>query len=44
MGSSDFYKGDKKKKKKGQQQSSLGFAPVFTPPTIIGKGKRPEEK
>ena len=36
-----FFKGEKKKKKREQQQlGSGGFAPVFTPPTIIGKNKK----
>lgn len=38
-----FFKGEKKKKKKGQDNRPANFAPVFTPPKIIGKGKKPEE-
>lgn len=34
-----FFKGEKKKKKKGDDKGSSGFAPVFTPPKIIPKGK-----
>ncbi len=34
----DFFKGDKKKKKKADSRG-VNFAPVFTPPTIIKKGK-----
>ncbi len=34
-----FFKGEKKKKKKNEQNKSLSFAPVFTPPSIIKKGK-----
>ncbi len=34
-----FYKGEKRKKKKGVEKGSGGFAPVFTPPTVIPKGK-----
>lgn len=37
---SGFFKGDKKKKKKGQDQPKLNYAPVFTPPTIVGKNKK----
>lgn len=41
MGSfGSFYKGEKKKKKKVGNGSGIGFAPVFTPPEIINKGKR----
>lgn len=36
---SGFYKGEKKKKKKGGDSKSIGVAPTFVPPTIIGKGK-----
>lgn len=35
-----FYKGEKKKKKQGLSGTKLGIAPVFTPPRIIGKGKK----
>lgn len=41
MGNTGFFKGEKKKKKKGQESGSQGFAPVFTPPEIIIKGKKP---
>ncbi len=34
-----FFKGEKKKKKKGEGNASLSFAPTFTPPVVIGKGK-----
>lgn len=37
-----FFKGEKKKKKKSQDGAGLGFAPVFTPPKIVGKGKKKE--
>lgn len=41
MGSfGSFYKGEKRKKKKGGNTGSIGFAPVFTPPEIISKGKK----
>lgn len=40
-GFGDFYKGDKKKKKKGEQPGRISSAPVFTPPQVIGKGKKP---
>ena len=36
-----FYKGEKKKKKRGQDGGGGVFAPVFIPPKIIEKGKRP---
>lgn len=35
-----FFKGEKKKKKKEGEGNSLSFAPAFTPPQIIGKGKK----
>lgn len=38
-GFGDFYKRDKKKKKKGQTFKKIGYAPTFTQPQIIGKGK-----
>lgn len=38
-----FFKGEKKKKKKGQDSSGGSFAPVFTPPKIVGKGKKNEQ-
>ena len=41
MGNTGFFKGEKKKKKKGQEMSYTGIAPVFTPPEIINKGKKP---
>lgn len=35
-----YFKGEKKKKKKGEgSNNSGGFAPVFTPPQIIGKNR-----
>lgn len=41
MGSfGSFYKGEKKKKKKNPSEISIGFAPVFTPPEVIGKKKQ----
>jgi len=41
VGSSGFFKGEKKKRKKGQEgSSSSGLAPAFVPPQIIGKGKK----
>lgn len=37
-----FYKGEKKKKKKGQGgDGGSSFAPVFIPPKVIEKGKKP---
>lgn len=40
MGSfGSFYKGEKKKKKKGEGDRFTPLAPVFTPPTVIKKGK-----
>ena len=36
-----FYKGKKKKKKRGQGDGGLSFAPVFIPPKVIEKGKKP---
>lgn len=39
-----FFKGEKKKKKKGSQINSGGsYAPVFVPPTIVGKNKKQGE-
>ena len=38
-----YFKGEKKKKKKGEGAGGGSFAPVFTPPQIIGKGKKPGE-
>jgi hypothetical protein len=40
-GFGDFAKKEKKKKKKGDGQKGLSAAPVFTPPTIVKKGKEP---
>lgn len=34
-----FYKGEKKKKKQGESKNMGSFAPVFTPPEVIKKGK-----
>lgn len=34
-----FYKGEKKKKKRGESARTLTFAPVFTPPQVVKKGK-----
>ena len=39
MGIGNFYKGEKKKKKKEQGAKSFGYAPVFTPPKVLPKGK-----
>ncbi len=39
MGFGSFYKGEKKKKKKGEGSARSSFAPVFTQPQVIGKGK-----
>lgn len=39
-----FFKGEKRKKKKGQEGGGASYAPVFTPPQIIGKGKKPKEQ
>lgn len=36
---SGFYKGEKKKKKKGESLKSFGVAPIFTPPSVVPKGK-----
>ncbi len=36
----DFFKGEKKKKKKGAQSGNITFAPVFTAPKVISKGKK----
>ncbi|MFH0937621.1 MAG: hypothetical protein V1808_05025 [Candidatus Daviesbacteria bacterium] len=38
-----YYKGEKKKKKQSGGMGSGSFAPVFTPPTVIGKGKLREK-
>lgn len=43
MGNYGFFKGEKKKKKKGQDSGKMSFAPVFTPPEIISKGKKKEQ-
>lgn len=38
-----FFKGEKRKPKKGQSQNRpIGTAPIFVPPKVIGKGKKPE--
>lgn len=34
-----FFKGEKKKKKKGEGPKHISVAPVFTPPTVLPKGK-----
>lgn len=39
MSNGSFFKGEKKKKKKKEKSKSLNIAPVFTPPTVIKKGK-----
>lgn len=39
-GHGSFFKGEKKKKKQGQEKSGGVYAPVFTPPTVIEKGKK----
>jgi hypothetical protein len=39
MGSGDFYKGEKKKKKKEPGAKLISYAPVFTPPKVVPKGK-----
>ena len=41
MGFGNFYKGEKKKKKKEQSGGAKGinYAPVFTPPKVLPKGK-----
>lgn len=38
MGSSNFFKGEKKKKKRGEGRP-ISAAPIFTPPTVAPKGK-----
>lgn len=38
-GFGSYFKGEKKKKKK-DGGASISIAPVFTPPQIIGKGKK----
>lgn len=35
-----YFKGEKKKKKKDLSSNKLGYAPVFTLPQILGKGKK----
>ncbi len=41
MGSTDFYRGDKKKKKQGEQKVKSSYAPVFVPPKVLPtKGKK----
>jgi hypothetical protein len=42
-GFGSFFKGEKKKKKKGTQNTNISHAPVFVPPTVIGK-KKPGEQ
>lgn len=43
MGSSDFYKGDKKKKKGNKQPKNMSFgASAFTLPEIVSKKKKYE--
>lgn len=37
---SGFFKGEKKKKKKAGGMSPGNYAPVFIPPTIIGKSDK----
>lgn len=40
MGTSGFFKGEKRKKGKHEGGNKpLSFAPTFTPPTVIKKGK-----
>ncbi len=39
MADGSFFKGEKKKQKKGQGARPISIAPVFTPPSIIKKGK-----
>lgn len=34
-----YFKGEKKKKKQAAGKAAFGFAPVFTLPKIIQKGK-----
>lgn len=44
MGSSDFFKGDKKKKKGSTQSKNVSFgAPTFTLPEIVSKKKKYSE-
>jgi hypothetical protein len=38
---SGFFKGEQKKKKKGESKP-MSYAPIFTPPKILGK-KKPGE-
>ncbi len=44
MGFGSFYKGEKKKKKQAAFGSTGSFAPVFTPPQVISKGKIKESR
>jgi hypothetical protein len=38
---SGFFKGENKKKKKGDlAKNKSSFAPVFTPPKVVGKDKK----
>lgn len=39
MGFGDFYKGEKKKKKRGEGGKSITIKPIFTPPSVLPKGK-----
>ncbi len=34
-----FFKGEKKKKKKGEGIRPISATPVFTPPSVVPKGK-----
>jgi hypothetical protein len=34
-----FFKGEQKKKKRNEGGKPISVAPVFTPPTILPKGK-----
>ena len=36
---SGFFKGERKKPKKGGGGQPISAAPVFTPPTVLPKGK-----
>lgn len=36
-----FYKGEKKKKKRGQEGTVGTYVPVFVPPKVMEKGKKP---
>jgi hypothetical protein len=39
MAIGSFFKGEKKKKKKSDSNKPISFAPTFTPPSVIKKGK-----